>query len=107
MADFSRRNVLAAGAAGGLATFAASADAAGTFGNPDVPPQGAIDTTNPQSLTDPGPQNPALANNLPSFLNPPATDASLQSVSRTVVGHAKSRSRILRSRRRFRASTCV
>ncbi len=74
MADFSRRNVLAAGAAGGLATFAASADAAGTFGNPDMPPQGAINATNPQSLTDPGPQNPALANNLPSFLNPPATD---------------------------------
>jgi oxalate decarboxylase len=38
-----------------------------------MPPQGAINA-NPQSLTDPGPQNPALANNLPSFLNAPPTD---------------------------------
>jgi oxalate decarboxylase len=74
MNTLSRRSLLAAGAAGSVATFAATARAAESFGNPDMPPQGAINATNPQSLTDPGPQNPALANNQPSFLNPPATD---------------------------------
>src|ERR1700730_10906237 len=63
----SRRVILAASAAGSVATVAATAKAAATFGNPDLPPQGAINA-NPKSLTDPGPQNPALANNLPSFL---------------------------------------
>jgi oxalate decarboxylase len=69
MNDLSRRSILAAG---GVVTMATAAQAAG-FGNPDLPPQGAINAT-PRSLTDPGPQNPALADNLPSFLNPPATD---------------------------------
>jgi oxalate decarboxylase len=73
MTNLSRRVILAAGAAGSVATVAATAKAAATFGNPDLPPQGAVNA-NPQSLTDPGPQNPALANNLPSFLNPPPTD---------------------------------
>jgi oxalate decarboxylase len=72
MKELSRRNILAATAAGGVATVAAAAHAA-SFGNPDMPPQGAVNA-NPQSLTEPGPQNPALANNLPSFLNPPPTD---------------------------------
>ncbi|MEJ1975922.1 MAG: cupin domain-containing protein [Acetobacteraceae bacterium] len=76
MNDFSRRTLLAAGAAGGVASVAAIAKAAGTFGNPDMPPQGAVNVTNPQALVDPGPQNPALANNLPSFLNPPPTDVN-------------------------------
>ena len=39
----SRRNFLAATAAGGVAAAAATARA-GTFGNPDEPPQGAINT---------------------------------------------------------------
>jgi oxalate decarboxylase len=73
MQAFSRRNILAATAAGGMATVAAAAHAA-SFGNPDMPPQGAVNAANPQSLTEPGPQNPALANNLPSFLDPPPTD---------------------------------
>jgi oxalate decarboxylase len=73
MTNLSRRVILAAGAAGSVATVAATAKAAATFGNPDLPPQGAINA-NPKSLTDPGPQNPALANNLPSFLNQPPTD---------------------------------
>jgi oxalate decarboxylase len=73
MTNLSRRVILAAGAAGSVATVAATAKAAATFGNPDLPPQGAINA-NPKSLTEPGPQNPALANNLPSFLNPPPTD---------------------------------
>jgi oxalate decarboxylase len=66
--------MLAAGAAGGVATVAAAAQAATTFGNPDLPPQGAINAVQSGSVTDPGPQNPALANNLPSFLSPPPTD---------------------------------
>ena len=72
MSKVSRRSVLAAGAVGGVMTVAAQA--AGVFGNPDLPPQGAVNATNPQTLTDPGPQNPALANNLPSFIDPPPTD---------------------------------
>ena len=66
----SRRDMLAATAAGAVAT---TADAA-NFGNPDEPPQGAVNATNPSSLTDPGPQNPAIAGQFPSALSPPATD---------------------------------
>ena len=69
MNDLTRRSLLAAG---GVAALSATAKAQ-SFGNPDMPPQGAVNAT-PQSLSDPGPQNPAMANNLPSFLNPPATD---------------------------------
>jgi oxalate decarboxylase len=76
MHDVSRRSLLAAGAAGGVASVAVAAKAAATFGNPDMPPQGAVNVTNPQALTDPGPQNPALANNLPSFLNQEPTDVN-------------------------------
>ena len=61
---FSRRDMLAATAAGGLVTAAAmtTADAATpvksdiSFGNPNDPPQGAINAKNPRSITDPGPQ---------------------------------------------------
>jgi oxalate decarboxylase len=74
MTDLSRRFMLAAGAASGVATVAVTAQAAATFGNPDLPPEGAINAAHPGSLTDPGPQNPALANNLPSFVSPPPTD---------------------------------
>lgn len=70
----SRRNALAAGAAGALATAAAVANAA-TFGNPDRPPQGAINTTgNPASVTDPGPQNPVLTSQFPGAFSPPPTN---------------------------------
>jgi oxalate decarboxylase len=31
-----------------------------TFGNPNDPPTGAINAKNPRSITDPGPQNPAI-----------------------------------------------
>lgn len=71
MVPFSRRKILALGAAGGAAM--ATAARAGSFGNPDAPPQGAINA-NPGGLTDPGPQNPALASQFPSFQSPPATD---------------------------------
>ena len=59
MNPMSRRGLLAATAAGSLASAAAKAQAP-TFGNPDQPPQGAINATNPRSVIDPGPQNPAL-----------------------------------------------
>ena len=55
---FSRRKLLAASAAGAAMTV--SAARAGSFGNPDEPPQGSIDAKGPGNLTDPGPQNLAL-----------------------------------------------
>jgi oxalate decarboxylase len=74
MEPVSRRGVLAAAAAGTVVTAAATANAA-SFGNPDDPPQGQINTTgNPSSFTDPGPQNPALASQFPAAFSPPPTD---------------------------------
>ncbi|MGX9425084.1 MULTISPECIES: oxalate decarboxylase family bicupin [Bradyrhizobium] len=67
----SRRDFMAASAVG--AAMTASAHAA-SFGNPDEPPQGAINAKSPGSLTDPGPQNPAIAKQFPSAFTPPATD---------------------------------
>ncbi len=72
MDDLSRRKLLALGAVGGAVVAAGSAHAA-TFGNPDQPAEGAINST-PGALSNPGPQNPALEAQLPSFQNPPATD---------------------------------
>ena len=73
MLSFPRRKILAAGAAGGALTATAAAHAAGVFGNPDLPPQGKINSS-ASAFADPGPQNPALEDQLPSFQNPPATD---------------------------------
>ncbi len=73
MKPISRRSVLATTAAGATAAAASVARAA-TFGNPDEPPQGAVNVTKPGALVDPGPQDPALAKNMPTFLNPPPTD---------------------------------
>jgi oxalate decarboxylase len=70
--SFSRRNLLAAGA---LISAAVAANAA-SFGNPDEPPEGAVNAANPKALVDPGPQDPGIANNEPSFLSPPATDVN-------------------------------
>jgi oxalate decarboxylase len=72
---FSRRDLLAVGAAGAAVTAASAAHAA-TFGNPDQPAEGAVNVTNPKALTDPGPQDADLAGNEPAFLNPPATDVN-------------------------------
>jgi oxalate decarboxylase len=69
----SRRNILATAAAGALS--AATARAAG-FGNPDQPAEGAMNAVNPKALIDPGPQDPSLAGNEPTFLDPPATDVN-------------------------------
>src|ERR1700737_1324087 len=68
----SRREMLVATATSAMVT-AASAEPA-TFGNPDEPPQGAINAKNPASLTDPGPSNPAIASQFPSPQSPPPTD---------------------------------
>jgi oxalate decarboxylase len=71
MDSLSRRTVLAAAAAGSVATAAHAA----SFGNPDEPPQGEINTKNhPASVTDPGPQNPAISSQFPGAFSPPATD---------------------------------
>jgi oxalate decarboxylase len=74
MEKLSRRSILAATAAGS-AFAAATAARAASFGNPDEPPQGAINTQgNPTSATDPGPANPALAHQFPGAFTPPATN---------------------------------
>jgi oxalate decarboxylase len=73
--SLSRRSLLAAGATG-AAVVATSAAEAASFGNPDEPAEGAVNVVNPRALTDPGPQNPDLANNMPAFLNPPPTDVN-------------------------------
>jgi len=78
LSNLSRRNILAAGAVVGAATSAAAvttrASAAG-FGNPDEPPQGAVNAQgNPRGIADPGPQNPALSGQFPTAFTPPPTD---------------------------------
>jgi oxalate decarboxylase len=72
MRMFSRREMLAASAAGAMVT--ASAARAASFGNPDQPPQGAINAKGPGNLVDPGPQSEALGKQFPSAQFPPATD---------------------------------
>lgn len=69
---FSRRDVLAVSAAGAVMT--ASAARAASFGNPDQPPQGAVNAKAPGTLRDPGPQSEAIGNQFPSAQFPPATD---------------------------------
>jgi oxalate decarboxylase len=70
----SRREILAAGAAAGVGAFATRATAA-SYGNPDEPPQGIVNTQgNPRSAVDPGPQNPALSGQFRKAFTPPATD---------------------------------
>ena len=71
MDHLSRRSLLALGAAGSV--LAAAQAQAASFGNPDAPSQGAINST-PGALSEPGPRSPALQDQLPSFQNPPATD---------------------------------
>lgn len=51
-----------------------SAAKAGSFGNPDEPPEGATNAKGPGNFADPGPQNPALGNQFPSAQSAPATD---------------------------------
>ena len=74
MKDVSRRDILALTAAGGVMTAAASARGQ-SFGNPDEPPLGEINTKgNPASVTDPGPNTSALSSQFPGAFSPPPTD---------------------------------
>jgi oxalate decarboxylase len=74
MSEPSRRNLLAFGTAAGLAGLASPVLAA-SFGNPDEPPQGIVNTqNNPRSAVDPGPQNPSISGQFPKAFTPPATD---------------------------------
>jgi Cupin len=70
--------------------MSATAAAAASFGNPDEPPQGAINAKNPTSVSDPGPQDPAIRDQLPSAFSPPATDVgSMPSKSSPFVTETK------------------
>ena len=70
----SRRDILTVGAAAGMGAFVTRAGAA-TFGNPDEPAQGILNTQgNPRGAVDPGPQNPTLSGQFPNAFTPPATD---------------------------------
>ncbi len=73
MKPLSRRAILASSGIAGASAAATIARAA-SFGNPDLPPQGAVNVTNLNALSIPGPHDPALANTMPSFLSPPPTD---------------------------------
>ena len=74
MHESSRRNMLALGTAAGLAGLASPVLAASP-GHPDEPAQGVGTTQgNPSAAVDPGPQNPALANQFPQVFTPPPTD---------------------------------
>ncbi|HVJ51595.1 MAG TPA: oxalate decarboxylase family bicupin [Aliidongia sp.] len=75
MSNISRRSILAAGAVAGVVTAATAKAAGGVYGNPDLPPEGSVNSST-RAFADPGPQNPALADNLPSFENPPPTDVN-------------------------------
>src|SRR6202140_4723431 len=75
----SRRDVLATAAAG--VAMSTTAAAAASFGNPDEPPQGSINAKNPASVTDPGPQYPAIRDQFPSAFSPPATDVGSMPLS--------------------------
>ncbi|HTJ90991.1 MAG TPA: cupin domain-containing protein [Acidocella sp.] len=57
-------------------TATAAAHAAGVFGNPDLPPEGQTNVTNPKAFADPGPQDPAMEAQLEAFQNPPPTDVN-------------------------------
>jgi oxalate decarboxylase len=74
MTDLSRRKLLVGAAASAAAVGVATSAGAASFGNPDAPPEGRINGKSRTSLDDPGPKNPALANQFPSFQDPPATD---------------------------------
>jgi oxalate decarboxylase len=56
------------------AAMTVSAAKAGSFGNPDEPAEGAVNAKNPASITDPGPQDPAIRDQLQSAFSPSPTD---------------------------------
>ena len=74
MRDLSRRNILTATTVAGAAVAVGAAANAATFGNPDRPPEGAVNVVKPGTLTDPGPNNQVIQRQFPSFQDPPATE---------------------------------
>jgi oxalate decarboxylase len=74
MQDLSRRRILGAAAIGGAVAAAGTVAQAAGFGNPDRPGEGSINARTPTSLTNPGPRNPAIESQFPSFQDPPPTD---------------------------------
>ena len=77
MVNVTRRGLLGAGAGGLAAASVLSTARAQGFGNPDLPPQGAVNAAdNPASLTDPGPHSPPIADQFPAANSPPATDTN-------------------------------
>src|ERR1700745_3141665 len=99
---FSRRDMLAATAVGGVVTAAtmttANASTPATpvksdisFGNPNDPPQGAINAKNPRSVSDPGPQNPVIRDQFPAAFSPPATDVGSMPLSWATFNNAPRR----------------
>src|SRR5258708_36283777 len=76
MTNLQLREILLGAAASAAALGVSAAASAASFGNPDSPPEGRINGRSRTSLDDPGPQNPALANQFPSFQDPPATDVN-------------------------------
>jgi oxalate decarboxylase len=64
--------MLGAAAAGAMLRTAGTARA-NTFGNPDTPPQGAVNASS-DSVADPGPHNGDLARQFPAASSPPPTD---------------------------------
>jgi oxalate decarboxylase len=71
-----RRRMLAGMAVSAAAVGVAASAKAASFGNPDRPAEGSINAKSPSSLSNPGPQNAALAGQFPSFQDPPATDVN-------------------------------
>ena len=76
MVEVTRRGLLGVGAGGLAAASVLSTARAQGFGNPDLPPQGAVNAQNPASLTDPGPQYPPIAEQFPAAVSPPATSTN-------------------------------
>ena len=59
MTNLSRRKALIGAATTAIAAGVAVTAKAATFGNPDLPPDGAVNARNPLGLTDPGPHSAA------------------------------------------------
>jgi hypothetical protein len=95
---FSRRDMLAVSAAGAMVT--AKAARAASYGNPDQPPQGAVNAKAPGNLKDRARRTKRSASSFPRrsfrrrpmsavwrWTGPPST--MRQSASRTVAGRAR------------------
>src|ERR1700682_2183891 len=76
MTNLLRREFLVSTATAPAALGVAASARAASFGTPDSPEEGRINGKSPTSLDDPGPKNPALADQFPSMQDPPATDVN-------------------------------